>query len=617
MIEKMNKYAFPVYHKDYDAFLEQLRALGVVHVRATKPAQDHPIMQQLKVEDQRIKIQLDYLQKLLRAEAEHTKTDNAALASATLSRKESEQTLIEVEALRDKLEKIQQSLASKVKERDAFSAWGDFHYANIERLRQAGYKTTFFTCPESRYDASWEDEYNALVINRMYSTVYFITITITLTDREVLTDADRVKMPMKDFKELSAEIDREYRNREETEAALFAIAQQHYESLERLKIEIENETAWNHVLIQTEREVDQKLMLLEGWIPANKTAEMEKTIANAGYHCMQLAITDDDVIPVKLKNNRFTRLFEPITKLYSLPDYKEFDPTPLFAPFFMLFFGLCLGDGGYGLLLIAAALILRSKVQESMKPIMTLVLYFGVTTLVIGILTGAFFGFSIVEINALSVVKQYFITSDNLMVLSLVIGFFHVIYAKFVAALKIKIQRGFKYSLSAFAWIFVILSLASVFVLPLADVKFPQPVEYALYGVAILCGLIALCYNTPGKNIFLNFGSGLWNAYNTVTGLVGDVLSYIRLYAIGLTSALLGGVFNSMAIDMTASMNPFIRWLPMLLILLVGHALNIGLSLISSMVHPLRLVYVEYFKNSEYEGGGIDYKPFRKMYNKK
>jgi V/A-type H+-transporting ATPase subunit I len=134
-----------------------------------------------------------------------------------------------------------------------------------------------------------------------------------------------------------------------------------------------------------------------------------------------------------------------------------------------------------------------------------------------------------------------------------------------------------------------------------------------LYGTIGLSGATALFYNTPDKNIFLNFGSGLWATYNTVSGLVGDILSYIRLYAIGLTGALLGGVFNTMAIDMTASLNPFVRWLPMLLILLLGHALNIGISLISSFVHSLRLIYVEYYKNSEFEGGGIDYKPFRKI----
>jgi V/A-type H+-transporting ATPase subunit I len=278
----------------------------------------------------------------------------------------------------------------------------------------------------------------------------------------------------------------------------------------------------------------------------------------------------------------------------------------------MLFFGMCFCDGGYGLLLLLVAGYFKRKVDAGMKPVLSLLQCFGVVTIVIGMVTGSFFGISLVEIEYFSSLKKYLISSDRIMTISLVIGFFHVLFAKSVAACKIKIQRGWKYSLSAFAWIILILAFACVLALPMLNVHLSGTVEYILYGIVILSALVAIFYNTPGKNIFLNFGSGLWIAYNTISSIIGDVLSYIRLYAIGLTGGLLGGVFNSIAIDMTASMNPFVRWLPMLLILLVGHALNIALSIIGSLVHPLRLVYVEYYKNSEFEGGGKDYKPFKK-----
>ncbi|MDR0575231.1 MAG: ATPase [Tannerella sp.] len=626
MIVKMNKYVWLVYHKEYAAFLERLRALGVVHVKRSRPTQDHPVIQGLKTEDRRIKTQLDYLNGLLDAEDAKLKADKKSRREAVpgndaikpveaekilFSRAECEILLGRIEDMREKSNKIQSSLLSREKERDAIAVWGDFSYSNLVHLRSAGYNVEFYTCPLSHYDESWEADYNAVVINTVLSVVYFITITPS--GLELSINADKAKMPLKDYRRLCDEIEQEGKNKEEIDTRLLEIAQKNYHSLKNMRTEVENELTWHDALVQTVHGADDKWMLLEGWVPDDKTAEMEKSLRDSGYFYLKMDIAEDDAIPIALRNNKFTRLFEPITRLYSLPNYKEFDPTPLFAPFFMLFFGLCLGDGGYGLLLILAAVILKPKVGESIKSIMTLVLYFGITTLVVGTLTGTFFGFSIMEVEALSSIRNYFITTDNLMIISLVIGFFHVIYAKFIAALKIKIQRGFKYSLSAFAWIFVILAFACIFVLPMADIRLSGPVEYILYGIIILCGAIVLFYNTPGKNIFFNFGSGLWAAYNTVSGLVGDVLSYIRLYAIGLTSALLGGVFNSMAIDMTASMNPFVRWLPMLLILLVGHALNIGLSLISSLVHPLRLTYVEYYKNSEFEGGGLDYKPFKKI----
>ncbi len=626
MIVKMNKYAWLVYHKEYAVFLERLRTLGVVHVKQSKPTQDHPVIQKLKTEDKRIKTQLDYLSGLLEAEDAKLKADkknsqdsagnNDAIKpvepeKALLSRKECEVLLGRIEDLREKSNRIQSSLLSKEKEREAISVWGDFSYSNLVHLRNAGYDVGFYTCQASQYDKLWEKDYNAVVINTIQSVIHFITITRSGTEMSI--NADQTKMPLKDYRHICDEIEQERENKEKIDSRLLEIARDNYSSLLNLKTEVENESAWHDVIVQTVHGANNKLMLLEGWIPDDKVTEMEKSLGDSGYFYLKMEITDDDVVPIELRNNKFTRIFEPITRLYSLPNYNEFDPTPLFAPFFMLFFGLCLGDGGYGLLLILASIILKPKVSESIKPIMTLVLYFGIATLVVGILTGSFFGFSIVDIKALSSVKDYFITTDNLMIISLVIGFFHVIYAKFIAALKIKIQRGFKYSLAAFAWIFVILAFTCIFVLPMVNIQLSKPVEYILYGIIILCGAIVLFYNTPGKNIFLNFGSGIWATYNTVSGLVGDVLSYIRLYAIGLTGALLGGVFNSMAIDMTASMNPFVRWLPMLLILLVGHALNIGLSIISSLVHPLRLTYVEYYKNSEFEGGGLDYKPFKKI----
>ncbi|MDR3251602.1 MAG: ATPase [Tannerella sp.] len=616
MIVKMNKYAYLVYHKEYESFLERLRSLGVVHVKQTRPTGDNRSIQNLAAEVKRVKTQLDFLDSLL----EKGKSPNIdrsrynedfTPSTEALSRDDMESILAEIEDLRDQSAKKQSLLLTLEKEHEMMSVWGDFKYSSIEKLRKVGYAVSFFTCHASRYDPSWEEKYNAFVINTKHSNVYFVTVTDV--DEKFSIDAENAKLSPNDYEHICEDMAEQRNNMEDIEDLLFEIAYNNYEAIQTMKNEIENELSWTNVMFQTTPEADDKLMFLEGWIPDDKTRKMENELSDSGYYIQKLEITDDDVIPIKLRNNRFTGLFEPITKLYSLPNYREFDPTPLFAPFFMLFFGLCLGDGGYGLLLILTALLLKNKVSQSMKPIMKLVFYFGVTTLAVGAITGSFFGISIVDAQYFASVRNYFVTSDNLMIISLVIGFFHVLYAKFIAAVKIKIQRGLKYSLSAFAWIFVIVSLACILALPMMNIQLPTAVKYILYGVAAICGAVVLFYNTPGKNIFLNFGSGLWATYNTVSGLVGDVLSYIRLYAIGLTSALLGGVFNSMAVDMTASMNPFVRWLPMLAILLVGHTINIGLGLISSLVHPLRLVFVEYYKNSEFEGGGLDYKPFEKL----
>ena len=622
MIVKMSKYAFMVYHKEYDAFLELLRSLGVVHIRETKSEKDDLGLQRLMVERKRLQSELRQLKQtqesrldVLKDEAKAAKNkDKITLPIAPerpVTTEEGAALLDRIDDLRARMEKAQTAEQATEKDLAAMQVWGEFSYADLRRLRDAGYEVTFFSCPAARYDEAWETDFYAVPIATAQSATYFITITPVGTPIDI--DAERVRMPEKDLDALRNTREEQHRQHEELNAELLAVALNDYRTLEAYDRLLENEYTWDNAKVQTEREADDRLMLLEGWIPAAEAQSLETALDRGNYYCRKLEINDEDNIPIELKNNRFNRLFEPITKLYSLPNAREFDSTPLFAPFFMLFFGICFGDGGYGLLLLLLGTLMKPRAKDSMKPILSLLQCFGIATLVVGTLSGSFFGVNLAEVSAFASVKRYFLSSENIMNLSILIGFVHVLYGKFVAAMKVKVQRGLKYSLAGFAWVFLILALALAVGLPMANIQLPQPVVYALYGVAGLGALIAFFYNSPGKNIFLNFGSGIWATYNTASGLLGDTLSYIRLYAIGLTGSLLGGVFNTMAVDMTSSLPLYIRWLPMLLILLFGHALNIGLSMISSLIHPMRLIYVEYYKNSEFEGGGTAYAPFRKI----
>ena len=622
MIVKMSKYAFMVYHKEYDAFLELLRSLGVVHIRETKSEKDDLGLQRLMVERKRLQSELSLLRQTQESRLDALKDEAKAAKSKgeitlpiaperPVTAEEGAALLDKIDDLRARMEKAQTAEQATEKDLAAMQVWGEFSYADLRRLRDAGYEVTFFSCPAARYDEVWETDFYAVPIATAQSATYFITITPVGTPIDI--DAERVRMPEKDLDALRNTREEQRRQREELNAELLAVALNDYRTLEAYDRLLENEYTWDNAKVQTEHEADDRLMLLEGWIPAAQEQSLETALDRGNYYCRKLEISDEDDIPVELKNNRFNRLFEPITKLYSLPNAREFDSTPLFAPFFMLFFGICFGDGGYGLLLLLLGTLMKPRAKAEVKPILSLLQCFGIATLVVGTLSGSFFGVNLAEIPALASVKRYFLSSDNIMTLSILIGFVHVLYGKFVAAMKVKVQRGLKYSLAGFAWVFLILALALAVGLPMMNIQLPQPVVYALYGVAGLGALIAFFYNSPGKNIFLNFGSGIWATYNTASGLLGDTLSYIRLYAIGLTGSLLGGVFNTMAVDMTSSLPLYIRWLPMLLILLFGHALNIGLSMISSLVHPMRLIYVEYYKNSEFEGGGTAYAPFRKI----
>lgn len=605
MIVKMSKYAFMVYHREYDAFLTTLRELGVVHVKETNSVLDNAELQALLAERKQVSTAIRYCKNL------NSQTKEVTVAPARgLTKAEGLKLVGKLEEMQEKQAQLQAAKVSLEKDIAYMDIWGEFSYANIRRLKKAGFDVTFFSCPTSKYEPKWGEEYNAFLVNNFQSVTYFVTVTKTGTPIDI--DAERPKMPDRGLAKLHLAMEQLLDNIKVLNNQLKEYAAEQYNTLVELEKNIQNEFNLSNTLVQTDREAGDKLMLLEGFVPTEEAPAMEVALEKEGYYFQELDIQDGDRVPIKLKNNKFNRLYEPITKMFSLPNYTEFDPTPLFAPFFMLFFGLCFGDGGYGLLVLLACSFFKRKVNPDFKPYLTLFQYLGLAAIIVGTCTGSFFGIALADVPALSKVKDYFVSSDNLMTFSIVIGLVQIIFGKTVAAFKMKAQKGVKYSIAPFAWVFVITTLALAFGLPMLNLQLPETVKTVFIGIAVIGLVVAYLYNSPGKNIFLNFGTGLWNTYNMASGLLGDTLSYIRLFAIGLTGAILGGVFNQLAVDMTEGMNIVLRAVCMLLILLVGHAINIGLCTISSLVHPLRLIFVEYYKNAEFEGGGKEYRPFKK-----
>lgn len=605
MIVKMSKYAFMVYHREYDAFLTTLRELGVVHVKETNSVLDNAELQALLAERKQVSTAIRYCKNL------NSQTKEVTVAPARgLTKAEGLKLVGKLEEMQEKQAQLQAAKVSLEKDIAYMDIWGEFSYANIRRLKKAGFDVTFFSCPTSKYEPKWGEEYNAFLVNNFQSVTYFVTVTKTGTPIDI--DAERPKMPDRGLAKLHLAMEQLLDNIKVLNNQLKEYAAEQYNTLVELEKNIQNEFNLSNTLVQTDREAGDKLMLLEGFVPTEEAPAMEVALEKEGYYFQELDIQDGDRVPIKLKNNKFNRLYEPITKMFSLPNYTEFDPTPLFAPFFMLFFGLCFGDGGYGLLVLLACSFFKRKVNPDFKPYLTLFQYLGLAAIIVGTCTGSFFGIALADVPALSKVKDYFVSSDNLMTFSIVIGLVQIIFGKTVAAFKMKAQKGVKYSIAPFAWVFVITALALAFGLPMLNLQLPETVKTVFISIAVIGLVVAYLYNSPGKNIFLNFGTGLWNTYNMASGLLGDTLSYIRLFAIGLTGAILGGVFNQLAVDMTEGMNIVLRAVCMLLILLVGHAINIGLCTISSLVHPLRLIFVEYYKNAEFEGGGKEYRPFKK-----
>ena len=197
------------------------------------------------------------------------------------------------------------------------------------------------------------------------------------------------------------------------------------------------------------------------------------------------------------------------------------------------------------------------------------------------------------------------------MVLALLIGVFHICLAMTIKAVLYTKRFGFMENISTWGWLILILGGIITAVVAMLGLVPESAVKIIVIVIGVVSALGIFIFNKPGRNPLINIGAGLWDTYNMATGILGDVLSYIRLYALGLAGGMLGGAFNNLG-SMVLGTNPTWEWLPFAVILLFGHVLNILMSCLGAFVHPLRLNFVEYFKNSGYEGKGLKYNPLKK-----
>ena len=599
MIAKMKKLTFLVYYKEYEQFLERLRELGVVHIftKSQGVAENQELQNRIRLAG-KYAAAIKFLQGL-----------NVVADKHEGEAKSGEKALELLTELQNKQQQLAHKRQALEKEISSLEPWGDFEAENIERLRKAGYVVNFYICSEKQFNDEWISDYNATVINKIGSKVYFVTITSDKETPEL--EVEYAKLPEKSLSGLKEAVESLISNINNIESNINELAKKSISDLEVAQKKIYSEIEFSKVVLTGDSLADNKLVLLEGWVPEIKSEDVKSFMDNQGAYYEISAPTPEDNVPILFKNDKFSRLFEPIIRLYMLPKYNELDLTPFFAPFFMLFFGLCLGDTGYGAFMVLAVTVYRlmaKNISSGMKPILTLVQILGASTMVCGLLTGTCFGFNLYDIQLpfLQKMKETIALDNQQMFnLSLILGGIQIIFGMMLKAVNQTIQLGFKYAVGTIGWIFVILSSA---------IAFAGAMEMGgtVHMVFVVAGLLmAYLYNSPGKNVVVNIGLGLWDSYNMATGLLGDILSYVRLFALGLSGGILASVFNSLASGMRPD-NVIAGPIVMVLIFVIGHSINIFMNVLGAMVHPMRLTFVEFFKNSGYEGGGKEYSPFKK-----
>lgn len=601
MIAKMKKLTFLVYHKEYDAFLKSIRDLGVVHVatKAQGSAENAALQESIRL-SARYTAAIKMLQGLnVQPAAAHT--GDAGKGTEALA---------EIEDVQQQIQQVAHKLQAVEKELVQLEPWGDFDPKSVARLRDAGYQIDFYICSDKQFKEEWVDLYNATEINHVGSKLYFVTVMPK--GENIDLEVETAKLPDCSLSDLHVRKENLAKQSEALQVRLKDLAASVVPDLQAAQAQVHSQIEFSKVVLNTDSLADNKLMLLQGWAPADCVSKIKDFLESKEVYYEAADPTPEDDVPILLDNKGFFRLFEPIMRLYMLPKYNELDLTPFFAPFFMLFFGLCLGDSGYGLFMLLAVTVYRlvaKNISASMKPILTLVQLLGASTMVCGLLTGTCFGFNLYDIQLplfQSLKEAISLDNQQMFNLSLILGGVQIIFGMILKAVNQTIQFGFKYAVATIGWLFILVSTAIAFAAP----GF-MPMGGTVHMVFLAIGvLMAYLYNSPGKNVFVNIGLGLWDSYNMATGLLGDVLSYVRLFALGLSGGILASVFNSLAVGMSPD-NVIAGPIVMVLIFVIGHAINMFMNVLGAMVHPMRLTFVEFFKNSGYEGGGKEYKPFK------
>ncbi|MGG7324385.1 V-type ATP synthase subunit I [Clostridium baratii] len=364
---------------------------------------------------------------------------------------------------------------------------------------------------------------------------------------------------------------------------------------------------YTRTLVNTNFLKTDKVSLIQGWIAYSDNDELTKIVKDTlgeDYYLSFAEVKDEEIddVPIRLKNNDLNKSFENITEMYSLPRYNEIDPTPLLAPFFLIFFGMMVADAGYGLLILIGSIVALKvfNLDDSQKQFAKFFMYLSIPTIIFGFIYGSFFG-DFINLDGVKLIDP---SKDvnTILVASIVFGVIQIFFGLGIKAyVLIRDGRPLDALYDVGSWVLTLVSIG-VFAMGSGSLA-----TIGKYGMIVGMIAIVLTQGRHMKSVGGKLGQGLYALYG-ITGYVGDLVSYTRLMALGLAGGSIAGALN-LIIGMFPTVALIILG-PVIFIL--AHIFNLGLSLLGGYVHTCRLEYVEYFSKF-YEGGGRPFEPFKTL----
>ena len=610
MITKMTKYSFVLLTGEKEGFLEQLQELGVVDIsRSVKPIDQDS--SEMLAKATKAKKTIEFLEGI-----DYTKDADYEAISKTTTHIEGSPVEY-VDGCKARISVLESDLANTLKQVSARYPWGEFDKAALDGLADLGYKVRYYSVDEKRFDPQWAELYPLQVVSNHNKKVWFVTVSpkdevYSFPVQETAAPEGTAAQADAEVADIKSEIVKCKAGLMNAKDYIPAIK----ESCNSDLVELDRYLADNAAVGAAE----DMLTVFTGFAPAENDTELVEAFEKMGILYIKEDAVQEDNPPIKLKNNWFTRQFEVFTEMYGMPVYTEFDPTPIVAPFYLLFFAMCMGDAGYGIILLLFGLLLNKGILKvgMFDGLGNIISLLGAGTILVGTVLGTFFGTSLFDaawvpqwLKSCMIVGDIEIPSIGVlniqMILAMGIGIFHICLAMTVKAICYTKRFGIKENIATWGWLLLIVGGVVLALLGVGKILSPEAMKWAVIAVGGISALAIYIFNTPGRNPLVNIGAGLWDTYNMATGILGDVLSYLRLFALGLAGGMLGQAFNNLAISVKGD-SP-VTWLPFVLILVIGHVMNIMLSGLGAFVHPMRLTFMEYFKNAGYEGKGAAYNP--------
>ena len=593
MIAPMTKYSFILLQGEQEGFLSQLQEIGLVDItRSTKPCDER---------SGKIKADIELIEGLIQGisnvhlpegiEPIAFNGDIVRMAGGMLMRYADDTS--DIEALRKEIKHLK--------------VWGNYDHDMLQVLADAGVPLHFHVLTTKAYDEKWAEEYPLTEVHRTKSHVWFVVAGEDPLPGEVPAPENTAAYKEEYLKDKEKHLDKVMRKIAGLKLQLPKLEEMRREAYAQLDLYLAGAAAVPAA--------EDTIVTLVGHAPSESDESISAALDAAGVFYLKEEAQVADNPPIVFRNNWFVRQFEPLTDMYGRPAYDGFDPTPFISCFFLLFFALCMGDAGYGLILVAAGLAMRkSESFGGMAPLVTLL---GIGTVIVGFFLHTFFSIDIAQWKIFEPIKGIFLPDEiggyaGGMVLSIIIGIIHLSLAMLVKTFFQIRNNGLAASLGTLGWTLLIVGGVCVGALSLMGVLDSELTKWIIIVLGIVSAIGIFPLNNPDRNKFANVGMGLWDTYNTVTGLLGDVLSYLRLYALGLAGSMLGMAFNDMGAMVLGDGSSPLLWIPFVLLVLIGHTLNIAMCALGAFVHPLRLNFLEFFKNSGYEAAGRDYNPLKK-----